>query len=85
MLSERLGGSRLVALDRGSARFMAGHIVIECDVCGDELQLSEDHHLVVTYAEMFVFTAAHEDHAPFAVHIRASDVNSSAHNRGDEA
>jgi hypothetical protein len=52
---------------------MTGHIIIACDVCGDELQLSEDHHLVVTYAEMFVFTAAHEDHAPFAVQVRASE------------
>jgi hypothetical protein len=52
---------------------MPGHIIIVCDVCGDELQLSEDHHLVVTYAEMFVFTAAHEDHAPFAVQVRMSD------------
>jgi hypothetical protein len=52
---------------------MSGHIVIVCDVCGDEQQLSEDHHLVVTYAEMFVFTAAHEDHAPFAVQVRTSD------------
>jgi hypothetical protein len=63
---------------------MPGHIIIVCDVCGDELQLSEDHHLVVTYAEMFVFTAAHEDHAPFAVHVRASDRDFSAHDRGDD-
>jgi hypothetical protein len=62
----------VVALGRGSAMPMPGHIIIVCDVCGDELELSEDHHLVVTYAEMFVFQAAHEDHAPFDVHIRAS-------------
>jgi hypothetical protein len=52
---------------------MPGHIIICCDDCGDELQLSEDHGLVVTYAEMFVFRAAHEDHAPFAVQVRMSD------------
>jgi hypothetical protein len=63
---------------------MPGHIIIVCNVCGDELQLSEDHHLVVTYAEMLVFAAAHEDHAPFAIHVRASDSHSSAHDRGDD-
>jgi uncharacterized protein (UPF0212 family) len=49
---------------------MLGHIVVSCDECGDELELSEDCALVVTYAEMAVFTAAHDGHASVAIEVR---------------
>jgi hypothetical protein len=49
---------------------MPGHIVISCDDCGDELLLSEECDLVVTYAEMTVFTAAHDGHGAVAIRVR---------------
>jgi hypothetical protein len=68
----RIVGSGTAALDRGSVDGNARAVIICCNDCGDELQPSEEHDLVVTYAEMFVFPAAHEDHAPFAVQVRMS-------------
>jgi hypothetical protein len=52
---------------------MAGHIIVTCDDCGDELQLSEGCDLVVTHAELIVFTAAHETHTAFAIQVRMAD------------
>jgi hypothetical protein len=52
---------------------MPGHIIVTCDDCGDELQLSEDCDLVVTRAELIVFTAAHETHTAFAIQVRMKE------------
>jgi hypothetical protein len=52
---------------------MPGHILIRCDDCGDEFELSDDCELVVTYAEMFAFTAAHEGHGAFAIKMRTAE------------
>jgi hypothetical protein len=52
---------------------MPGHIIIGCDDCGDELQLSEDHDLIVTYAEVIVFKAVHDTHGAVAIQVRTSD------------
>jgi hypothetical protein len=52
---------------------MPGHIVVMCDDCGDELQLSENCDLAVTHAELIVFTAAHDTHTAFAIQVRMAD------------
>jgi hypothetical protein len=52
---------------------MPGHILVRCDDCGDEFELSEGCDLVVTCAEMFAFTAAHDGHGAFAIQMRTGE------------
>jgi hypothetical protein len=51
---------------------MPGHIVVRCNDCDDELPLSEDVDLVITRAELIVFTAAHDGHVAFDIQVRIS-------------
>jgi hypothetical protein len=51
---------------------MPGRIIIECDECGDEFQLSEDCALVVTSAEVILFKVVHDGHGVVDIGVRAS-------------
>jgi hypothetical protein len=57
----------------GTGYGMPGQIIIECDECGDEFQLSDDCALVVTSAEVILFKVVHDRHGAVDIAVRASD------------
>jgi hypothetical protein len=67
----RLQTVRPAVADQGNG--MPGQIIIECDACGEEFQLSDDCALVVTSAEVILFKVVHDGHGAVDIAVRASD------------